>query len=326
MRLGPHEIHHGVLLAPMEDVTDLPFRVLCKRLGADIVYTEFVKSEDLLRGASRARRKLLFREEERPIGIQLYGTDPDAMADAARLAASHRPDFVDLNAGCWVRDVALRGAGAGLLRDLPQFERMVSAVVRSMDLPVTVKTRLGWDARSIHILDVARMCEANGVAALAVHCRTRDQGHAGRADYEWIPRLKAAVSIPIVVNGDVGTAADVQRLFDTTGCDAVMIGRAALRNPWIFRQAKHALQTGERLPDPTPEERLAVFRQHLELAVDFLGEPAAVRELRKHYAVILHGNPHVEPIRDELRRATSPAAVLDHLACFLELYASTGAA
>jgi len=308
----------------MEDVTDSPFRTLCKRLGADVVYTEFVKSEELARGVGQARRKLAFRDEERPLGVQLYGGDPDIMTTAAQCAEELAPDLIDLNCGCWVKDVTRHGAGASLLLDLPRLERLVQSVVRAVRLPVTLKTRLGWDRSNIRILDVARLCEANGIHALTVHCRTRDQGHAGAVDYSWIPRLKAAVSIPVIVNGDVQSPRDVERLFDDTGCDGVMIGRAAIRNPWIFRAARHLLRTGEVPPPPSPAERLELFRSHVRLSIDHLGEEDAIQELRRHYAVVLHGMPHVGAVRDELRRARSATALLEHLSRFDELYAPSG--
>jgi len=321
MRIGDIQIDRGVLLAPMEDVTDLPFRVLCKRLGADIVYTEFVKSEELVQGGGRAARKLLFRDEERPFGIQIYGGEPETMGEAAEHAAACGPDLIDINCGCWVKDVTRRGAGAALLRDLPRMEQIARAVVRAVPQPVTLKTRLGWDASDIRILDVARMCEAAGIRALTVHCRTRDQGHTGTPDYSWIARIKAIVSIPVIINGEVRSAADVVRLFETTGCDAVMIGRAAIRNPWIFRQARARLDTGTELPEPDAAERLALFREHLQLAIEFLGERDALHELRKHYAVLLHGLPDVGPVRDALRRVAKPEEILAHLQEHLEVYA-----
>lgn len=305
----------------MEDVTDLPFRVLCKRLGADVVFTEFVKSEDLVRDSKLARQKLAFRPEERPVGIQLYGGDLDALREAAQRAEALGPDLLDLNCGCWVKDVTRHGAGAALLRDLGRMEEVARTVVDAVRIPVTLKTRLGWDADSIRIVDVARMCEGAGIQALTVHCRTRDQGHAGPVDYSWIPRIKAAVSLPVIVNGDVASPGDVRQVFESTGCDGVMIGRAAVRNPWIFRAARHLLRTGETLPPPDAAERVALFREHLRLAVEHLGERDAIRELRKHYAVVLHGLPHVTAVREQLRAAQSATGILAHLEEFAALYA-----
>jgi tRNA-dihydrouridine synthase B len=320
MKIGSVHIDRGILLAPMEDVTDLPFRLICKRMGADLMYTEFVNSEGLVRGAKKTHAKMMFLEEERPIGIQIYGADQAAMSAAAEVAGSLSPDLIDINAGCWVKDVALRGAGAGLLRDLPRLERLVTAVVRAVKLPVTLKTRLGWDAESIRIVDVAKMCQDAGIAALTVHCRTREQAHRGSADHSWISRIKQAVSIPVIVNGDIVTPQDVARVFDTTGADAVMIGRGAVSNPWIFRQAKHYLATGDLLPEPTVQERVDLLREHLRLAVRYKGERVGVIELRKHYSGFLRGLPHVSTVRNELMQFTEAEPIFEHLTRFLELY------
>jgi len=253
MKIGTLTIEQGIVLAPMEDVTDLPFRLICKRMGADLMYTEFVNSDGLVRGNVKTAKKMSFLPEERPIGIQIYGGDVGAMEGAARLAESYEPDLIDINCGCWVRDVAMRGAGAGLLRDLPRMEQIARAVAGAVKVPVTLKTRLGWDSTNIRIVDVAKMCEQVGIQALTVHCRTREQGHRGAVDFSWIPRIKEAVSIPVIVNGDIVTPEDVRNAFTSTGCDAVMIGRGAVSNPWIFQQARHFLATGAHMPEPTVE-------------------------------------------------------------------------
>ncbi len=320
MQIGHLTIKKAILLAPMEDVTDHPFRLICKRLGADVVFTEFVNSEGLVRGSSKTHRKMFFSEEERPIGIQVYGGDPDAMEGAAHCAEALEPDLIDINCGCWVKDVALRGAGAGLLRDLPRMEKIASTVVNAVNRPVTLKTRLGWDPMSIRIIDVAKMCEDVGIAALTVHCRTRDQGHKGAVDYSWISRIKEAVSIPIIVNGDILTPHDVRAVFESTGCDGVMIGRGAILNPWIFRQAKHFLAKGELLPEASLSERVELLKEHLKLSVEYKGEKAGVIELRKHYAGMLRGLPHVSTIRMDLMQFTEAEPILDHLTRFIDLY------
>jgi len=320
MRIGNINIDTAILLAPMEDVTDHPFRLICKRLGADIVYTEFVNSEGLVRGSAKTHQKMMFTDEERPIGIQVYGGDPLAMEGAARCAEALGPDLIDINCGCWVKDVAMRGAGAGLLRDLPRMEKIASTVVRTVSMPVTLKTRLGWDASSIRIVDVAMMCEAVGIAGLTVHCRTRDQGHKGAVDYSWIEKIKRAVSIPVIVNGDILTPQDVKSVFDRTGCDGVMIGRGAVMNPWIFRQARHYLATGEFFPEASLQERVDLLREHLSLSVAYKGEKAGVIELRKHYSGLLRGMPHVSTIRMELMQFTEAEPIIEHLTRFIELY------
>jgi len=324
MVIGNIDIPHAILLAPMEDVTDLSFRLICKRMGADVVYTEFVNSDGLVRGSGKTAKKMTFLDEERPVGIQIYGGDIASMEGAAKLAEQLDPDLIDINCGCWVRDVALRGAGAGLLRDLPKMERLASTVVKAVNKPVTLKTRLGWDAESIRILDVARMCEAVGIQALTIHCRTREQGHRGEVDFSWIPKVKAAVAIPIIVNGDVTTPQGVKQAFDQTGADGVMIGRGAISNPWIFRQAKHFMATGELLPEPTVQERVDLLKEHLRLAVEYKGERTGVIELRKHYAGFLRGMPNVSRVRMELMQFTEAAPIFDHLSRWLELYAPAG--
>lgn len=318
MKLASYVIEKPIALAPMEDVTDLPFRVTCKRLGADIVYTEFVNSEGLRRNAAKARQKILFWEEERPLGIQIYGGEEDAMEDAAGIAESVGPDFLDINCGCWVKDVAMRGAGAGLLRDLPTMERIVQHVVRNVRLPVTVKTRLGWDSDSIRIVDVAKMLEQCGIAALTIHCRTRAQGHKGEPDFSWIPKVKAAVSIPIIVNGSLTTPEQIKCVFDETGCDGVMIGRGAIDNPWIFRQTKEYIATG-RVPEaPSILERFRVMEEHLRLSVQFKGERKGVIEFRKHYAGYLRALPHASRVRQELMKYVELQPVLDTLEAYLQ--------
>lgn len=324
MKLGNIILDRGLLLAPMEDVTDLPFRVICKRLGADLVYTEFVNSEGLARGSKKTEKKMVFWEEERPFGIQIYGGEVDSMAEAARCAESFHPDLIDINCGCWVKDVAMRGAGAGLLRDLPKMEKIASTVVNAVNVPVTLKTRLGWDRNSIRIIDVAKMCEQVGIKALTVHCRTRDQGHKGEVDYSWIPKIKEAVTIPVVVNGDIVSPQNVKAAFEATGADAVMIGRGAVVNPWIFKETKHFMATGELLPVPTVEERVNLLREHLRLSVEFKGERAGVIELRKHYSGFLRGLPHVSRIRMELMQFTEAEPIFEHLTRFLEHYSPHG--
>ena len=299
-KIGPVEVSPGLLLAPMEDISDLPFRMICKSMGADIVYTEFVNAEGLARAAPRTRQKLEFCAAERPMGIQIYGASELSMEQATQIATAQEPDIIDINCGCWVSNVALRGAGAGLLRDLPRMREVVSRVVRSTHLPVTVKTRLGWDVESIRIVEVAQMLEELGVRALTVHCRTRAQGHKGAVDYSWIPRIKAAVSMPVVLNGDVRSPEDVERAFAESGCDAVMIGRSAIQHPWIFREVRHYLETGELLSQPSLKERAELCLRHLQLSLEHKGERQSLIGMRRHYAGYFRGMPGAAQLRAEL--------------------------
>ena len=318
----------GLLLAPMEDVTDRAFRTICKEQGADIVYTEFVNAEGLIRegerGTYKTQRKLDFGEEERPLGIQIYGASEHSMERATEIATAARPDLIDINCGCWVSNVALRGAGAGLLRDPDRMRSVVERVVGATALPVTVKTRLGWDAGSIRIVEVARMLQEEGIKALTVHCRTRAQGHRGEVDFSWISKLKEAVSMPVVANGDINTAADVRRVFTTTGCDGVMLGRGAMRHPWVFREARQLLRTGELPPPPTMVERVELCCRHLRLAERYKGERGALVTMRRHYGGYFRGLPGMSALRAELAATRSTGQLYERLGQLLD--AGTGAA
>jgi tRNA-dihydrouridine synthase B len=305
MKIGDIEVEQGILLAPMEDVTDLPFRLMCRRYGADIVYTEFISSDGLVRDARRSMEKLRLADDERPVAIQIFGGDIDIMTEAARRAADSGPDFVDINFGCWVKNVVVRNAGAALLKDPPQMQRLTKAIVDAVDKPVTVKTRLGWSTSSIVILDVARMIEDAGAAALTVHCRTRDMGHDGEADWTWIPRIKEVVSIPVILNGDVKTPEDVRRAFATTGADAVMIGRAAIGHPFLFRRAKEYLRTGILPPPVHHRERIATCLEHLRLELAWKPQRRAIHEFRKHYGGYLKGLHSNSAVRQIVVRSES---------------------
>jgi tRNA-dihydrouridine synthase B len=312
-------LHRGLLLAPMEDVTDIPFRLMSKRFGADMMYTEFVNADGLVRSKkpTKTREKLRLHEDEHPIGIQIYGGNLDTMRQAAEIAEEAAPEVIDINAGCWVRNVAMRGAGAGLLRDLPAMVTMAKTIVEQVRLPVTLKTRLGWDRSSIRIVELAKMLEDVGIRALTVHCRTRDMGHDGEADWSWIPKVKAAVSIPVVLNGDVNSAEAAHRAFDETGCDAVMIGRAAIANPWIFRDIKTYFATGVVPEPPNMRERVLTAIEHARLGVEYKGERRAVIEMRKHYAGYLRGLPNNRALRIALMKPESLVELEDMLYSFL---------
>lgn len=317
MKIGTIEIENPLALAPMDGVSDQPFRLLCKEFGADILYTEFASCEALIRNIASTQKKLSVSDIERPICIQIYGSSEESMERAAAAAEEANPDFIDINCGCWVKKIANRGDGAGLLKDLKKFEAVVRAVVRGTRLPVTVKTRLGWDDDSICILDVARMLEQTGVHALTVHCRTRCQGYKGVADWSWLPKIRAATSLPLIGNGDVRTPQDAKRLFDL-GCDGVMIGRAAVQSFWIFRQTKHYLATGELLPEPTLRERVEFCLRHLRAEAEYRGEERAVREHRKRYSDYLRNAHSIAKVRAELMKFTEIEQVERRLYEFLE--------
>lgn len=312
MRIGNIEVQNGVLLAPMEDVTDLPFRVICRRYGADIVYTEFISSDGLVRDARRSLEKLRLANEERPVAIQIFGGEPNVMVGAAQKAQESEPNFIDINFGCWVKNVVVRNAGAALLKDPPQMEALTRTIVQNVSLPVTVKTRLGWSKGNIVILDVARRIQDAGAAALTVHCRTRDMGHDGEADWSWIPRIKEVVSIPVIVNGDVRSGDDAQRAFATTGADAVMIGRAAIGNPFVFAEAK-----GNNTP-ASPRERINVCIEHLGLEVDYKPLRRAIHEFRKHYSGYLKGLPNNGLVRRDVVQLEDFDAIRDRLLLFAD--------
>lgn len=312
MNIGSINLERPIALAPMESVSDLPFRLICKRLGADIVYSEFVSSEGLIRNSEKAKNKMLFLEEERPIGIQIYGGMEKSMIEAAKIAEQHRPDLIDINAGCWVRNVVKQGAGAALLKDLTLMEKLVSAVVLAVQLPVTVKTRLGWDEKNIHIIEVAKMLESIGVAALTVHCRTRSQAHRGLPDYSWIPKIKESVSIPIIVNGGITTPQIAKFVFESTGCDGIMIGQGAINNPWLFKEAKHYIKLGELL-ETNHEEKIKMMIEHLKLSIKYKGEQRGVIEFRKYYTGYLKGFPNAAKIRNNLMQFKQPQPIFDEL-------------
>jgi len=302
----------------MEDVTDIPFRLVCKRLGADIVYTEFVNAEGLIRNSAKTKRKMAFEEAERPFGIQLYGGLEGSMEGAAKMAEELQPDIIDINCGCWVKNVVGQGAGASLLQDPLRMKRIVGTVVDAVKLPVTVKTRLGWDSQSIQVVEIAKMLESVGVQALTIHCRTRAQGHQGDPDYSWIPKVKAAVSIPIVVNGGIMTPQDAKRAFDETGADGIMIARGAISNPWIFRDIKHFMKTGEILPTASVAERLQVMTDHIRHSVALKGERLGTIEFRKYYAGYLSGFPNASRLRMELMQFVDHEPAIDHVRHFFE--------
>lgn len=291
-----------LLLAPMEDVSDPPFRAVCKEQGVDLMYTEFISSEGLIRDAIKSRMKLDIFDYERPIGIQIFGGDEEAMGLAARIVDSTQPDLIDINYGCPVKKVVCKGAGAGILKDIPQMIKLTKAVVKSTNLPVTVKTRLGWDEDSKNIEEVAERLQDIGIQALAIHGRTRVQMYKGEADWSLIAKVKEnpRIHIPIFGNGDVDSPQKALEYKNRYGVDGIMIGRAAIGYPWIFREIKHYLNTGEIIAPPTVEERIAICERHLVKSVEWKGEKLGVLEMRRHYASYLKGLPNVKESRMKL--------------------------
>lgn len=316
--VGKIKIKNAILLAPMEDVTDLAFRLICRKLGADLVYTEFVNSEGLVRVSEKTHAKLKISDEERPVGIQIYGGNIESMIEGAKIAEAENPEIIDINAGCWVKDVVNCGAGSALLKDLPHLQKMVHSIVNAVSIPVTVKTRLGWDEKSIQILEAAKRIEDAGAKALTIHCRTRNMGNKGEADWSWIAKVKNIVSIPIVLNGNVLTADDVKRAFDETGADAVMIARGAIGNPWIFKEAKELLEHGKVFTIVDANERIKMCLEHLRLSIKLKGERRAVIEHRKFYSGYLKGLHHASKIRSEIMTKTQFSEVEDILTKYAE--------
>lgn len=294
-----------VLLAPMEDVSDPPFRYVCKMFGADITYTEFISSEGLIREASKSMKKLEFTDFERPIGIQIFGHDIDSMVAAARFAERANPDIIDINYGCPVKKVASKGAGSGILNDIPKMVRMTEAVVKAVSRPVTVKTRLGYDNEHRQIVEIAERLQDAGIKAITIHARTRVTRSSEPADWTLIGEVKnnPRMQIPVFGNGDVFTPQDAKSFKETYGVDGLMIARGSYGNPWIFRDIRHYLETGALLPPPGIQERVNICRLHLEKGVDWKGERVAVNEMRKHYTDYFKAYPNFKPFRVKLMEA-----------------------
>jgi tRNA-dihydrouridine synthase B len=303
VKIGDIElVEFPLLLAPMEDVSDPPFRRVCKEQGADVMYTEFISSEGLIRDALKSTEKLDIFEYERPVGIQIFGSDIDVMMEAAEIATQAEPDIIDINYGCPVKAVACKGAGAALLQDVPKMVKMTEQIVKSTHLPVTVKTRLGWDNKTKFIKEVAYRLQDIGIQGLSIHGRTRVQMYKGEADWTLIGEIAQDpnIEIPIFGNGDVDSPEKAKLMKDTYGVQGIMIGRASIGNPWIFRDIKHYFNTGEFLPKPTLKERVEVCIQHFEEGLKWKGERRGILEMRRHYANYFKGIPHFKDTRMEL--------------------------
>jgi tRNA-dihydrouridine synthase B len=312
-----------LLLAPMEDVSDPPFRAVCKDGGADLMYTEFISSEGLIRDAAKSRQKLDIFEYERPIGIQLFGGDIGNMVESARIATQANPDLIDINYGCPVKAVACRGAGAALLQDIPKMVKMTEEIVKSTHLPVTVKTRLGWDDQSKNIVEVAERLQDIGIKALSVHGRTRVQMYKGDADWTLIGKIKEnpRMHIPIFGNGDIDTPEKAVEYRSRYGVDGMMIGRAAIGYPWIFNEIKHYINTGEKIPGPDMAERVRTTRKHLEFSIRWKGPKLGIFEMRRHYTNYFKGIADFKPFRMRLVEAPTEEDVQQILDEVLETFA-----
>lgn len=313
-----------LLLAPMEDVSDPPFRAVCKEGGADLMYTEFISSEGLIRDAAKSKQKLDIFEYERPVGIQLFGGDIGNMVQSAEIATAVDPDLIDINYGCPVKAVACRGAGAALLQDIPKMVKMTEEIVKCTPLPVTVKTRLGWDDKTKNVVEVAERLQDIGIKALTIHGRTRLQMYKGSADWSLIAKIKenTRMHIPIFGNGDIDSAQKVVDYKNTYGVDGVMIGRAAIGYPWIFNEIKHYLKTGEQSLPPDVAERVRVTRKHLSFSVRWKGDRLGIFEMRRHYANYFRGIPDFKPFRTRLVGVESESEILAILDEVIETYST----
>ncbi len=312
-----------LLLAPMEDVSDPPFRALCKEQGADVVYTEFISSEGLIRDAAKSVLKLDIYEKERPVGIQIFGAELDSMLQAVDIVEQSNPDIIDINFGCPVKKVVCKNAGAGILRDIPLMVKLTEEIVKRTKLPVTVKTRLGWDANSIKIVEVAERLQDVGIKAISIHGRTRVQMYKGEADWRPIAEVKnnQRMQIPVFGNGDVDTPEAALKMRDEFGLDGAMIGRASIGYPWFFKEVKHFFETGKHLDPPSMPERVDAARRHLQMAIDWKGEKLGVFETRRHYTNYFKGIPHFKEYRAKM--VTSDDAV-DVFAAFDEVLEKFG--
>jgi len=304
-----------LLLAPMEDVSDPPFRAVCKQNGADLMYTEFISAEGLIRDAVKSVQKLDIYDYERPIGIQIFGEKIESMREAAAIAEEANPEIIDINYGCPVKKVAGRGAGAGILLDLPKMQAMTDEIVKRVSKPVTVKTRLGWDENSIKIIEVAKRLQDVGIQALTIHGRTRKQMYKGEADWKHIAAVKrdAGIHIPIFGNGDIDSAEKAREYKNRYHVDGIMIGRAAIGNPWIFNEIKNYLKTGNKLSSPSLDERIKVVREHLNFSIQWKGDRKGIFEMRRHYSNYFRGLANFRPFRSRLVEAINYQEISDIL-------------
>ncbi|MGY8922946.1 MAG: tRNA dihydrouridine synthase DusB [Flavobacteriales bacterium] len=313
-----------LLLAPMEDVSDPPFRALCKELGADVVYTEFISSEGLIRDAAKSVQKLDIYEKERPVGIQIFGANLDSMLRSVEIVEASKPDIIDINFGCPVKKVVSKGAGAGILKDIPLMVKLTESMAKHTHLPITVKTRLGWDDDSIKIVEVAERLQDAGAKAISIHGRTRAQMYKGEANWHPIAEVKnnQRMQIPIFGNGDVDSPEKAKLMRDEYGLDGAMIGRASIGNPWFFNEVKYFFETGKYAEPPSIEDRVEVARRHLEMSIDWKGETQGVLETRRHYTNYFKGIPNFKPLRTRMVTSNDSAGVFEVFDEILELFSA----
>ena len=318
MKIGNLELENNVFLAPMAGVTDLPFRILCKEMGCGLVYSEMVSAKGILYDNKNTTELLEIDPKERPVAVQLFGSDPEILGAMAKKIEQYPIDIIDVNMGCPAPKIVKNGEGSCLMKTPELVGKIVKSLVESQSKPVTIKFRKGFDDDHVNAVEIAKIAEANGASAVAVHGRTREQYYSGKADWDIIKQVKAAVNIPVIGNGDVFTPQDAKNLLEHTGCDAIMVGRGAQGNPWIFKRILHYLKTGEILPEPTAEERVEKALRHAQMLIDYKGEYIGVREMRKHMAWYMKGMPGAAELRGKLNYAENRAELEALLRGYLE--------
>ncbi|MCK4661687.1 MAG: tRNA dihydrouridine synthase DusB [Bacteroidales bacterium] len=306
----------------MEDISDPPFRYLCKYFGADFLITEFISSEALIRNAEKSNKKLEINDYERPIGIQIFGNKIDSMVEAAKIAEKTKPDFIDLNFGCPVKKVAIKGSGAGLLKDIPLMVNITKEIVKAVKIPVTVKTRLGWDEKTKNIIEITQKLQDVGISAISIHARTRSQMYKGKADWELIGEIKnnPKITIPVIGNGDIDSPEKAKLMFDKYGVDGIMIGRASIGNPWIFKQIKHFLLYNRIIPQPSINEKVKLVKEHLKKSIEWKGLPIGIFEMRPHLSNYFKGIPNFKNMRIKLLTTNDPTELYDLLDEISKIY------
>ncbi|MGL6106374.1 tRNA dihydrouridine synthase DusB [Romboutsia sp.] len=318
MKIGNVELNNKVFLSPMAGVTDLPFRLICKEQDCGMLYTEMINAKALCYDDENTKKMLKIEEEEHPVAVQIFGSDPEFMGKAAQILNEYPNEILDINMGCPAPKVIRNGDGSALMRKPKLAEEVLKSVVKNSNKPVTLKIRKGWDDESVNAVEIAKIAEASGISALAIHGRTREQYYSGKADWDIITEIKENISIPVIGNGDIFSIEDAINMLNKTGCDAIMIGRGAQGNPWIFKRINHYMQTGEILPEPALEEKINTAIKHLQLALEEHGEYVAVREMRKHIAWYLKGLRNSAKVRDEINKIESHEEVVNKLKTYMQ--------